>query len=131
MDRRWVRSNSRNPPLSNFMQVSSNGHIRRTIIATTVRPAQPFWLSQTLFLRVSHFFPSVLQRPHATGRHPPDGPSFTTVLVVRDPISEGLSLFLSVLQWTHVTDRHPYDGPSYITVLVVRDPVPNGLSLFF
>ena len=65
-----------------------------------------------------------------TDRRLHDGPSCTTVLVVRDPVYKGLSLFLSILQQTHLTDRHPYDGPSCTTVLVVRDPVPKGLSLF-
>ena len=60
-----------------------------------------------------------------------DNPSYTTVLVVRDHVSEGLSLFLSVLQRTHVTGRHPYDGLSCTTILVVIDPNPKGLSLFF
>ena len=52
-DRHWVRSNTPNTPLSNFMQVSSNEHMRQTVIPTTVRPAQLFWLSETLFLKVS------------------------------------------------------------------------------
>ena len=56
--------------------------------------------------------------------------SCKTVLVVRDPIPEGLSLFLSVLQRTNVMDRHLYDSPSCTTVLVVRDPIPEGISLF-
>ena len=59
-----------------------------------------------------------------------DGPSYTTVLVVRDPVSKDLSLFLSVLQRTHVTDRHTHDGPSCMTVITVRDPSPKGLHFF-
>ena len=59
-----------------------------------------------------------------------DGPSSTTILVVRDPVSKGLSLFLSVLQRTHVTDRHTHDGPSCTTVVTVRDPFPKGLHFF-
>ena len=66
-----------------------------------------------------------------TDRRLHDGPSCTTVLVVRDPISEGLSLFLSVFQWTHVTDRRTHDGPSCMTVMTVRNPSPKGLSFFF
>ena len=66
-----------------------------------------------------------------TDHHSLDGPSGTTVLVVRDPIPKGLSLFRSVLQRTHVTDCHPYDDPSCTTVLVVREPVSKGLSPFF
>ena len=66
-----------------------------------------------------------------TDRRLQDGPSCTTVLVVIDPVSKGLSLFLSVLQRTHATDHHTYDGPFCTTVLVVRDPFPKGLSLFF
>ena len=64
-------------------------------------------------------------------RYSRDGPSCTTVLVVKDPIPKGLSLFLNVLQWTLATDRHTYDGPPWTTVLVVRDLVPKGLSPFF
>ena len=59
-----------------------------------------------------------------------DGPSCTTVLVFRFPVSKGLSLFLSVLQWTHVTDRRTHDGPSCMIVMTVRDPSPKGLSFF-
>ena len=64
-------------------------------------------------------------------RHSHDGPSCTTVLVVRDTVLKGLSLFLSVLQRANAMDCHTYDGPSCTTVLVVRDPFPKGLSLFF
>ena len=39
-----------------FFQVSTNGHMRRTVVPATVHPAQAFWLSETLFFRVSHFF---------------------------------------------------------------------------
>ena len=66
-----------------------------------------------------------------TDRHSHDGPSYTTVMVVRDPLSEGLSLILSVLQQKHVTDRRTHDGPSCMTVMMVRDPSPKDLSLFF
>ena len=45
-----------NPPLSNFLQVSTNGHMGWTVVPSTVHPAQPFWLSENLSLRVSHFF---------------------------------------------------------------------------
>ena len=64
-------------------------------------------------------------------RHTHDGPSCTTVLVVRDPLPEGLSLFLSVLQRTHVTDRHTIDGLSCMTVIMARDPSPKGLHIYF
>ena len=63
-------------------------------------------------------------------RRSQDGPSCTIVLVVKDPLSEGLSLFLSVLQWTHVTDRRIHDDPSCMTVMTVRDPSPKGLLFF-
>ena len=65
-----------------------------------------------------------------TYRHTHDGLSCTTILVVKDPLPEGLSLFLSVLQRTHVTDRRLSDGQSCTTVLVVTDPVCQGLSPF-
>ena len=66
-----------------------------------------------------------------TDRRLHDGSSCITVLVVRDPVSKGLLLFLSVLLRTHVTDRRLHDGLSCTTVLVVRDPVSKGLSFFF
>ena len=76
-----------------FFYVSLKEQLRRTVIPTTVRPAQPFWLSETLFLRFSHFFLSVLQWTHATDRHTYDGLSCTTVLVVKDPFRKGVSQF--------------------------------------
>ena len=94
-----------------------NEHMWRIVILTTVRPAQPFWLSETLILRVSHFFPSVPQRTHVTDRHTHDGPPCTTILVVRDPVSKGLSFF-------------PKCSSTDTFVLVVRDPVSKGLSFF-
>ena len=60
-----------------------------------------------------------------------DGPSCTTVLVVRDPILKGLSRFLSVLQRTSTTDRLALDGPSCITVMTVRDPSLKDLHTFY
>ena len=44
------------PKGSNFFYVYSYGHLRMTVIPATVRPAQPFRLSKTLFLRVFNFF---------------------------------------------------------------------------
>ena len=66
-----------------------------------------------------------------TDRRLHDGPSCTTVLVVRDPVYKGLSLFLSVLQRAHVKDHHTHDGPSSMTIMTVRDPSPMGLHIFF
>ena len=59
-----------------------------------------------------------------------DGPSCTTVLVVRDPIPKGLSHFLSVLQRTSTMDCHTLNGSSCITVMAVRDPSLKGLHFF-
>ena len=84
-DRRWVRSNFPNTPLTNF-----------------------------------------LQGTHAMDRRSHDDPSFTTGMVVRDPVPKSLSLFLSVLLRTPVTDRH---SMTHATVLVVKDLVPKGLSV--
>ena len=47
-----------------------------------------------------------------TDRHTHDGPSCTTILVVRDFVSQGLS-------------------PSYMTVMMVRDPSHKGPHIFF
>ena len=69
-------------------------------------------------------------RTNVTNHRTHDGPSCTTVLVARDPVSKGLSLFPSVLQRTHVTDRHTHDGPSCMTVIAVRDLPPKGLHFF-
>ena len=63
-------------------------------------------------------------------RHSHDGPSCTTVLVVRDPVPKGLSLFLSVLQQTSTTDCHTQDGPSCMTVMTVKYPSLKGLHTF-
>ena len=87
-------------------------------------------MSETLFLRVSHFFPSVLERTHVTDRRTHDGPSCMTVMMVRDPSPKGLYFFPSVLQRPLVTDRRTYDGPSCMTVITVRDPSPKGLHIF-
>lgn len=73
---------------------------------------------------------SVHQWTHATDRRSHYGPSYTIVMVVRDPCPKGLQLFLSVFWQTSMTDRHTLDGPSYTTVLVVRDPIPKGLHFF-
>ena len=64
-----------------------------------------------------------------TGRRLHDGPSCTTILVVRDPVAKGLSFFLSVLQRTHATDRCIYDGPSCLTDMTARDPSPKDLYI--
>ena len=53
-----------------------------------------------------------------------DGPSCTTILVVRDPVSKGLSKF----SMCPTTDRHTHDGLSCTTVMMVRDPSDKGLS---
>ena len=71
------------------------------------------------------FSPSVHQRTHATDRRSHDALSCTTVLVVRDPIPKGLSLFLSVLQRTSMADRHTLNGPSYIAVITVLQDEPS------
>ena len=99
--------------LSFFSQVFPNGHMLWTVLFTMVRPAQPFWLSETLFLRVSHFFPSDLQQTHVTDRRSHDGPSCMTLITVRDPSPKGLQIFfLSVLRRTSTTDHRNCDGPS-------------------
>ena len=67
-----------------------------------------------------------------TDRHLHGGPSCTTILVVRDPATKGLSFFsLSVPPRAHVTNLRLHDGPSCTTVLVVRDPATKDLSFFF
>ena len=105
-DRHWVRSNIPNTPLSNFVQVYTNGYMRRTVVSRTVRPAQPFWLSETLFLRVSIYFSMCPQTDNY------DGPSYPRRTVVP------------------TTDRHTHDSPSCITVMTVRDPSLKGLHTF-
>ena len=96
----------------------------------TVRPAQPFWLSETLFQRVSHFFyvssngymgrtviPMMVRPAH-------------TIMMVRDLIPKGLSNILSILKRISTIDRHTFDSPSCITIMTVRDPYPKGLHTF-
>ena len=36
--------------------IDGPSHMRQTIVPTMVRLAQPFWFSETLFLRTSRFF---------------------------------------------------------------------------
>ena len=70
------------------------------------------------------------QRTHATDRRSLDDPSCTIVLLVRDPIPNGISHFLSVIERTFTTDRHTFDCPSYVTVITIRDPSLKGLHFF-
>ena len=104
--------------------------MRQTVIPTTVHPAQPFWLSETLFLRVSHFFPSVLQRTNVTDHRTHDGPSYMTVMTVKDLSPKGLHFFPQVSYDSHlrrtvvpVTVRRAH------TVMLVRDS-PSGFSIY-
>ena len=55
-----------------------------------------------------------------------DGPSCTTILVVRDPVFKDLSKFSEC----PTTDRHTHDGPSCTTIMIVRDPSDKGLPTF-
>ena len=109
----------------NHSATVTNGHMRRTIVLSTVRPAQPFWLSETLFLRVSRFF-SVSFNGHIQWTVIP-----TTVRPAQPFwLSETLFLrvshfFLSVLKRTLTTDRHTLNDPSFMTVMTVRDPSPR------
>ena len=117
-DRRRVRCTSPSTP--------AKRRLLQTVVFTTVRLAQPLWFSETLFLRVSQNFPSVLRRTLTTDRCLHDGPSCTTVLVVRDPVSKGLSKFSKC----PTKDRHTHDGPSCTTVMIVRDFPNKGLPTF-
>ena len=119
-----VRSNTPTTSLSNFLQVSLNGHMRRTVNPTTVRPAQPFWLLETLFPNFSKCpltyiydgtsYPrwSVLHNNHDGQRYLSLGSSY---------------FFLSNPRWTLTTDHHYHDGPFCLTVTLVRD-FPSGVS---
>ena len=61
-----------------------------------------------------------------------DGPFYTTVLVVRDPIPKGLSHFIRVLQRTSTMDRHTLDGSSETPLLrVSRFASPTTLVFQF
>ena len=96
---------------------------------TKVCPAQPFWLSETLFLRVSHFFSKCPSTDNVTDCRTHDGPSCTTVMTVIDLSQKGLHIFSQVsydghLQRTVVTVTV---RPAH-TIMLVRDS-PSGFSI--
>ena len=94
---------------------------RRTVIGSIPKSLTPHF----------PFLLSVLQRTYVTDRRLHEGSSCTTVLVVRDLVSKGLSFFFpSVPQRTHVMDHRLHDGPSCTIVMLDRDPVSKGLSFF-
>ena len=51
-------------------------------------------------------------------------------MVVRDPSTKGLPLFLSVHWQKSTMDRHTLDGLSFTTIMTVRYPSPKGLHTF-
>ena len=119
-DCRWVHSKRPNTPLSNFTQVSSNGHMPRTVIHTTVRPTQSFWLLETLFLRVSLYFSMCPQTDKYDRPSYPRRSVLMTVMMVRDPSPKGLHIFSKCA----MTDT--YNGPSYLWRSVLH--IPSYLS---
>ena len=90
-----------------FFQVSFNGHMWRTVVPMTVRPAWPSYRSETPLLRVSIFFPSVLRRISTTDRRNCDGPSCT-----HRHASQRLSFRVLYLYRVQVQHDGPHDGPS-------------------
>ena len=107
-----------------FFQVSSDKHLLSTVIPSTVHPAQPSWLLETLFLRVSIFF-KVSSDGHLwwavinTTVNPPQPSWLSYTLDLR------VSIFVIVLRRTYTTHHHTLDGSSYTTVITVRDPSMN------
>ena len=95
-----------------------------------VHPAQPFWLSETPFLRVSHFFSKCPSTDTC------DGPSYPRQAVLHDrhdgqrPLCEGSPYFFQVsydghLQRTVITVTV---RPAH-TVMLVKDS-PSGFSIY-
>ena len=74
----------------NSFLVSLDGTLRWTIMPTTVLSKQQSRFSKTFFLRVSIFLSSVHRRISTTNLHAYDGPSCTTVTVVRDFLPDNL-----------------------------------------
>ena len=72
----------------------TNGHMRRTVVLSTVRPAQPS--GRDPIPKGLSRFPSILQQTSMTDRHTLDGLSCITVMPVRDPSPKGLHFFSSV-----------------------------------
>ena len=66
-------------------------------------------------IRASKNFASVKRRTITTDRHTHDGPSCTTVMIVRDPNDKGLQKFSTC----PTTDT--YDGPSHPRRSVLHD----------
>ena len=98
------------------------------------RPSYPQWTVIGSVTTPHHlavqFSPCFHQRTNVTDHCSHHILSCTTILVVRDPNPNCLSLFLSVLWRTSTTDRHYHDGPSCTTGILVRHPCPKGLQLF-
>ena len=86
-------------------------------------PSYPRW---TVVGSVAKALAPMSQRTHVTDRRAHDGLSCTTVMLVRDPVSKGLSFF------PKCSPTDTCDGPSSscTTVVVVRDPVSKGLSFY-
>ena len=130
-DRHWVRSNSPNTPLTNFLQVSTNGHIRGTVVPMKVHPAQPFWLLETLFLRVSHFF-KVSSNGHMWQIVIPTTARPAQPFWLSETLFQRVSLYFSKCPQTD-----NYDGPSYPRLYVLHDrydgqrPLSYGSPYFF
>ena len=79
----------------------------RTLFFTTVRPAQPFWLSETLFLRVSLYFSSC----PLTDNY--DGPSYPRRSVLHNHYTfQRLSSMVLHINKVYVRHDRPH-GPSY------------------
>ena len=116
--------------ISNFFQVSCEGHLRQTFTNKSVHPAQPSWLLETLVLRVSIFFLCVHRQTSTTEHRNIDSLSSTTIMMVRDPSTKRLQLLLSFLWRTSTTDRHYHDGSSCISIMTVKEPCPKGLHFF-
>ena len=95
---------------------------RWTVVPTTVR----HWVCYNTPLFVLSMNPPTDTWDHRSH----DGPSYTSVLIVRDSISKDLQFFLSVRWRTSTTDRHYHDCPSYTILMTVRDLFPNGLYFF-
>ena len=90
-----------------FLQVSTDGHMRRTVVPTTVHPAQLFWLSETLFLRVSLYFSKCSQTDNY------DGPSYPRRSVLHNHYTfQRLSSMVLHINKVYVRHDRPH-GPSY------------------
>ena len=114
-DHHRVRPNIPNTPLSNILQVSTNGHMRWTVFPKMVRPAHMFWFSETLLLRLSNIF-WVSSYGHIRQTVIP------SMVVPAQPFGLWETMFLRSPTFSKCPLTDIYDGPSYPRRFILHKP---------